>query len=266
VTAPRPTGSVSRAFGAAALPVAALLAARYAGGALATLGGPAAGPLLAAAAFAATAVWAAPALGRRLGAAAPAAAGGRPANWALAWGAGPAAAVALLLAATGGVRWLPAPWGSGPVLAAVAAATLGWMEEALLRGAAFGILEARAGRGAALWGAAALGGIAALLCGASPLAALTAGLLGLCWGRLRLRRGAATPAALAHAAWNVVLGPLLGVGGEAVAVGARSLLGAHLGLAWWAGTPGAAQGGLAALLVAALAASAASPARRGEWL
>jgi len=256
-------GSVSRALGSAAVAAGAVLVLHYFAAAVLLSLGPGLGAVGAAAILSAAGLWGAPALTPRLG-------GGarrpqrRPWVSGAAAGAGAAAAVAVLLLLTRAARWhgFPAaPWtavGEGCALAAA----LGYAEESFLRGTAFDVLENRAGTAPAIWGAAALLACVRLLTGMGMVTALTTLGLGVWWGIARARRGDSASAAAAHAAWAVVLGPLLGLGGEVAGGAGRSLLLVRMGPSWWAGPPGAVEGGLAALLVAALAALWAQRAGR----
>jgi len=246
----RGTGSVSRALGAAALGALALLGLRYLSvGLLAGLGADL-GALCAAAALAAAGYWLAPALGRRLGGD-PRGAPKRP--WLPGLGAGSAAAatVALLLLVSSAARYRgfpAAPWPAF-LLGSTLAAALGYAEETFIRGAAFGVLEYRAGTRTAIWGGAVLLAVVGLISGMGVVTALTTLALGLWWGERRARTGSPSFAAAAHAGWNVLLGPVLGLGGEVAGGLGRSLFVAHVGAPWWAGPPGAVLGGLAALAV-----------------
>lgn len=252
--APAAGGSVSRALGAAAAAAGAVLVLHYLVAALnLTLGGwgdPAgAAALVLAARFGAPALT--PVLGGRAPVRAPWAAG------ALA-GAAAALALALLLWLSGGARWhgFPAaPWTAVAGGCALAAA-LGYAEECFLRGTAFAVLQTRAGTAAAVWGAAALLALVRLLSGMGPVTGLTTLALGVWWGRARARLGGSGHSAAAHAAWAAILGPVLGLGGEVAGGQGRSLLVARAGPAWWAGPPGAVEGGLAALILACAAALA----------
>jgi membrane protease YdiL (CAAX protease family) len=257
----RRTGSVSRALGAAAVPAAALLLVRYLAEAAGFLVAPPAGALGGAALLVAAGMWLAPAWGRGTpSAGAPPA---RDVAAGVAWGAGGGAAVALLLRLTGGVRWQAPAMHIALVGAVASVAALGYAEESFLRGAAFRSVQTRAGDGPALWGSAVLLALVDLVAGAGVLAALTTCALGLWWGEARLRTGGFAFPAAAHAAWNVTLGPLLGIGGESAGARGAALFAAHLGPGWWAGVPGPAQGGLAAALVAtALATAAVAGSRR----
>ena len=249
-------GSVSRALGAAAVADAAVLGLHYiAAAALLALGYPY-GTLAAATALVSAGLWLAPALVPRLGGAVRCRVAMRSWDTGAAAGASAAAAVGALLLLTGGARWLGFPAAPWPTVAeaTLLAAALGIAEEAFLRGTAFAVLEQRAGTLPAIWGAAVLLAAVRLLTGMGPITALTTIALGVWWGIVRARRGDAKFSAAAHAAWNAILGPVLGLGGEVAGGAGRSLLLVHLGPSWWAGPPGAVEGGLAALLVAAAAA------------
>ncbi len=253
-----PRASWSRAVGVAALPLAAYVVLRWVAGAwIGAVGAGASGAAVSAGLLFAAGLGLAPWIGRRLGGATAAAVPSGAVAGAFGAGAAAALALALLLLATHGLRMaLPSapPRLAAALWTAVLAAALAYAEESFARGAAFSILQSRAGASAAVWGSAALLAIADLVTGAGFGAALTMFGLGLWWGRLRARTGGPAPAVAAHVAWNLVLGPATGIGGEQISGFGPSLLGAHLGTPWWSGLPGAAQGGGAALLVAAVAA------------
>ena len=194
------------------------------------------------------------------------ASGTRPAATALGGAASGVAGAALLflLLLAGGLRpGTGAPGGFGPGTAAdvVLACAVAVAEEGLMRGAAFAAIAERTGLAEAVWGTAALTAVAGWLSGMGPAAGLTTLLLGLWWGQGRARTGGTLWSTCSHAAWNVALGPLLGLGGEVAAGTGRALLLPHAGPAAWAGPPGAVEGGLAA--AAAGAVLAAVPAALG---
>lgn len=252
-------GHLSRALGRATLVAGGLLVLRWAAtAALLAVPSSLAGVLLAAATLVAGGLLAAPWLRARLAVQPPPPATMPSARAAiLGAAAGLGAAVALYgLLLAGGSRpgaLAPAPLGGTALYAALAVA-LAYAQERLMRGAAFDAALPAGGR-PAIAITAALTAAVDLLDGMGLLTSLTALLLGLWWGRARLRTGGTAWPIAAHAAWNVALGPLLGLGGEVAAGPGRALLLPHTGPPWWAGPPGAVEAGLASAVVAAAAAA-----------
>ncbi len=253
---------LSRALGRAAWAAAALLAAGEVALFIADINTP--GPLeLQAAALLlvlAAALGAGP-LGRRLGAAPVS----RPRSGALTRGLlaglGPAAVLCALVWLTGAVAPSPATLDGASLWTAVLAAALGWCSELFIRGSAFGAIEARTNAETAIWGSVLLLFAVDLLLGLGPVPALTVAGLGMFWGRLRVADASPHGPAVAHGAWNAAVSVALGL---RIVPGAGPLLLERV--AWWAGPPGAGDGGLAALLVALGCAVATSPRTRTHRL
>jgi membrane protease YdiL (CAAX protease family) len=161
----------------------------------------------------------------------------------------------------GGVRLEPteAPAVRALMLAVVGVTANAAMQELLVRGYIFAVIEARGGQWWALGTTSLL--FALLHLGAArdaPLALANVALAGLLLGLLRCATGRLWASVGAHATWNLLLGPILGlsVSGRALDGGwhvlrldcAPALCGGHFGI----------EGGLATTVVTALFVAAAA--------